>query len=78
MRSAACQKPFHAIESVNADCTCGMHGLTSAGFDKDRSFMAIEISGDNLYLQAISRTGLSVDSGASGGQSTSHSARESV
>jgi hypothetical protein len=40
--------------------------------------MAIEISGDNLYLQAISRTGLSVDSGASGGQSTSHSARESV
>jgi hypothetical protein len=41
-----------------------MHGSTAAGFDKDRSFMAIEISGYDLYFQAISRTGLSVDSGS--------------
>jgi predicted phosphodiesterase len=38
--------------------------LTAAGFDKDRSFLAIEISGDDLYFQAISRTGASVDSGS--------------
>jgi predicted phosphodiesterase len=38
--------------------------LTAAGFDKDRSFLAIEISGDILYFQAISRTGASVDSGS--------------
>ena len=38
--------------------------LTAAGFDQDRSFLAIEISGDDLYFQAISRTGLSVDSGS--------------
>src|ERR1019366_9890332 len=38
--------------------------LTAAGFDQDRSFLAIEISGDDLYFQTISRTGLSVDSGS--------------
>jgi hypothetical protein len=37
--------------------------LTAVGFDTDRSFLAIEISGDNLYFQAISRTGATVDSG---------------
>jgi predicted phosphodiesterase len=35
----------------------------AVGFDKDRSFMLIEISGDELYFQAISRTGVTVDSG---------------
>ena len=37
--------------------------LTAAGFDKDRSFLTIEINGDDLYFQAISRTGMTVDSG---------------
>jgi len=37
--------------------------LTAAGYDKDRSFLTVEISGDDLYFQAISRTGLTVDSG---------------
>jgi len=37
--------------------------LTAAGYDKDRSFLSVEISGDDLYFQAISRTGLTVDSG---------------
>jgi predicted phosphodiesterase len=37
--------------------------LTAAGYDKDRSFLSIEISGDDLYFQAISRMGVTVDSG---------------
>jgi hypothetical protein len=36
----------------------------AAGFDKDRAFMIVEIAGDNLYFQTISRTGKIVDSGA--------------
>jgi len=35
----------------------------AAGFDRDRSFMLVEISGDELYFQAVSRTGMTVDSG---------------
>jgi predicted phosphodiesterase len=38
-------------------------GLTAAGFDEDMSFMLVEIAGDDLYFQSISRTGLTVDSG---------------
>jgi 3',5'-cyclic AMP phosphodiesterase CpdA len=37
--------------------------LTAAGYDRDRSFMLVEIAGDELYFQTISRTGLTVDSG---------------
>ncbi len=37
--------------------------LTAAGFDRDRHFLVMEISGDNLYFQAVSRTGETVDSG---------------
>ena len=37
--------------------------LTAAGYDKDRSFLSIEISGDDLYFQAVSRTGVTIDSG---------------
>jgi predicted phosphodiesterase len=33
------------------------------GFDTDRSFMMIEIAGNDLYFQAVSRTGVTVDSG---------------
>ncbi len=35
----------------------------AAGFDTDRTFMLVEISGDELYFQAVSRTGQTVDSG---------------
>ncbi|MBI2835627.1 MAG: metallophosphoesterase [Acidobacteria bacterium] len=38
-------------------------GLTAAGFDRDQSFMIVEIDGDDLYFQAIARTGRTVDSG---------------
>lgn len=37
--------------------------LTAKGFDRDCHFMLVEISGDDLYYQAISRTGTTVDSG---------------
>ena len=37
--------------------------FTAAGYDKDLSFLSIEISGDDLFFQAISRTGAIVDSG---------------
>ena len=37
--------------------------ITAKGFDADRSFMMIEIAGDDLYFQTISRTGAAVDSG---------------
>ena len=32
------------------------------GFDTDRSFMLVEIAGDEFYFQAVSRTGQTVDS----------------
>jgi hypothetical protein len=37
--------------------------MTAVGFDKDRSFMLVEITGDDLYFQTISRMGVTVDSG---------------
>ena len=36
---------------------------TAAAFDRDQSFMAVEIAGTDMFFQAISRTGQSVDSG---------------
>ena len=38
-------------------------GLTDVGFDRDYHFMLVEISGDELFYQAISRTGATIDSG---------------
>jgi hypothetical protein len=38
-------------------------GLTASGFDTDLAFMAAEIIGDQMYFNAISRTGQTVDSG---------------
>jgi predicted phosphodiesterase len=37
--------------------------ITAKGFDTDRSFMMVEIAGDDLYFQTTSRTGVAVDSG---------------
>ncbi|RPI22609.1 MAG: metallophosphoesterase [Acidobacteria bacterium] len=37
--------------------------LTAASFDTDRSFMLIEVTGDTLHFQSVSRTGQTVDSG---------------
>jgi hypothetical protein len=38
-------------------------GLTAVGYDTDRAFMAIEIDGDRLVFNAISRVGDIIDSG---------------
>jgi 3',5'-cyclic AMP phosphodiesterase CpdA len=37
--------------------------LTAAGFDTDNHFMLIEIDGDQMYFEAVSRAGATVDSG---------------
>ena len=37
--------------------------LTAKGFDTDYSFILMEISGNELYFQALSRTGETVDAG---------------
>ena len=39
-------------------------GLTAKGFDTDLAFMAAEIVDDQMYFNAVSRTGQIVDSGA--------------
>jgi hypothetical protein len=36
---------------------------TAAYFDQDQSFMLVEISGDEMYFETVSRTGKTVDSG---------------
>ena len=38
--------------------------LTAAQFDQDCSFMLVEVSGDDLFFEAVSRTGTIVDAGA--------------
>jgi hypothetical protein len=38
-------------------------GITSVGFDSDLAFMAVEITGDEMYFSAFSRLGQTVDSG---------------
>jgi 3',5'-cyclic AMP phosphodiesterase CpdA len=37
--------------------------MTAAKFDSDYNFMIVEIAGDDLYFQAISRVGATIDSG---------------
>ena len=37
--------------------------ITAAGFDDDTHFLLIEITGDTLYFQAVSRVGRTVDAG---------------
>jgi hypothetical protein len=38
-------------------------GITAKGFDADRAFLVVEISGDEMFFNAISRAGQVVDSG---------------
>jgi predicted phosphodiesterase len=37
--------------------------IMAKGFDTDRTFMLVEISGDKFYYQTVSRTGQTIDSG---------------
>jgi hypothetical protein len=46
---------FHNIRPKN--------DIDQVGFDTDRDFMMMEVSGDQLYFQTISRAGATIDSG---------------
>ena len=37
--------------------------LTAAYYDQDQSFMLVEVAGDDLYFEAVARSGAKVDSG---------------
>src|ERR1700682_1586375 len=57
---------YYFVEGASGELRLGnlkKTDMTAVGYDKDRSFLSIEISGDDLYFQAISRTGMTVDSG---------------
>ncbi len=57
---------YYFIEGASGSLRVGNlapSAITAKGFDTDRSFMMIEIAGDDLYFQATSRTGVAVDSG---------------
>ena len=62
--SAACCISPQAPAAHFGWATSRKTNLTAAGFDTDTHFMLMEISGDELYFQAISRTGQTVDSGS--------------
>jgi predicted phosphodiesterase len=38
-------------------------GLTAAYYDQDLSFMLVEVAGDDLFFEAVARSGAAVDSG---------------
>ena len=53
------------LSTAESDSECYAQTLVECkGFDSDYHFMLIEMSGDELYFQAISRTGASIDDGA--------------
>jgi predicted phosphodiesterase len=63
-------KPQHGIHYFVAGASSKVrrgdlkkNAQTAAGFDNDRSFMLVEISEDQLFFQAVSRTGLTIDRG---------------
>jgi hypothetical protein len=49
--------------------------ITGKGFDTDRSFMLVEIAGDEMYFQTISCAGATVDSGVIQRQMRTRAAR---
>ena len=49
------QLRYHNIRSA---CT-----IDNVGFDTDRTFMLVEVAGDQLYFQTIARSGAIIDSG---------------
>jgi calcineurin-like phosphoesterase family protein len=58
---------YYFLEGASGELRAGnlAHtAITDKGFDTDRSFMLVEVAGDDMYFQTISRTGATVDSGA--------------
>jgi len=57
---------FHFINGAAAKLRAGnirVGALTAKGFDTDHSYMLVEIAGDELHFQTLSRPGKRVDSG---------------
>ena len=57
---------YHFVEGASGALRKGdtrRSAMTAAAYDQDSSFMLVEIDGDKLSFQAISRTGTTVDSG---------------
>ena len=57
---------YYFIEGASGSLRAGNLApstITAKGFDTDRSFMMVEIAGNDLYFQTTSRTGREVDSG---------------
>jgi Calcineurin-like phosphoesterase len=56
----------HIVEGASGELRPGDLQMTSfqaKGFDRDRTFMLVEIAGEQMYFEAIARTGAIVDSG---------------
>lgn len=57
---------FYFTEGASGELRSGNLGrsaITDRGFDSDRTFMLVELAGDEMYFQTISRTGATVDAG---------------
>ena len=57
---------YHFVEGASGQLRKGdtkRSAMTAMAFDQDMSFMLVEIDGNQLSFQAISRTGMTVDSG---------------
>ena len=50
----------------------GRCDIDQVGFDTDRTFMLVELDGDQLYFQTIARSGATVDSGQLSLQKSKH------
>ena len=59
---------YYFIEGASGQLRYGNlepnNGIMAKGFDTDNSFMLVEVAGDVMYFQTVSRTGETVDSGA--------------
>lgn len=59
---------FYIIEGGSAKLRSGNirrnSPMTARGFDTDRSFILVEIAGDEMFFETISRRGQTVDSGS--------------
>lgn len=57
---------YHFTEGASGELRRGdlrQRGITEVGYDKDQSFLTVEIAGADLYFQAVSRMAKTVDSG---------------
>jgi 3',5'-cyclic AMP phosphodiesterase CpdA len=57
---------YYFVEGAGGELRKGdtkRSAMTAQAFDQDQSFLLVEIDGNQLSFQAISRTGVTVDSG---------------